>query len=159
MANHFKKNASASKSKPWRKVLCVVLLGCIGSWYFYGDALWEIIDREMVRNVRYDPSKYDLLPVARQGGRNRLVLPNGKWVKAGPGVICYGRALGHHTSFGFRRGYSYVQINGKAYSKSSGPCTSTQGILLAVDSMDSESVVTEDVVLQALVKAEFIPIP
>jgi hypothetical protein len=152
-------HAGTSKSKRNRLLSVLVFLGCIVGWFFSGDLIRELIDREMVRNVRYDPGKTDLLPSARPNSRDRLALPKGKWVKAGPGVICYGRALGHHTLFGFRRGYSYVQINGKADGRAGGPCGSTQNILLAVDPLDSESFVTEDVVLQALKKDNFHLIP
>jgi len=159
MANHLPTDASTSKSSRNRRLFFLVLIGGIVGWYFCGDAIREFIDREMVRNVRFDPGRTDLQPGARPGSRNRLVLPKGKWVKAGPEVICYGRAFGHHTLFGFRRGYSYVQINGKVYGKASGQCGSTQSIQLAVDSMDSDAAVTEDVVVQALEKEKFNLIP
>ena len=159
MAHHLPKDASTSKSKRYRRLSFLVLLGCLVGWYFCGDSISEFIDREMVRNVRFDPSKTDLQPGARPGSRNLLMLPKGKWVKAGPDVICYGRALGHHTLFGFRRGYSFVQINGKVYGKASGQCGSAQCIQLAVDSMDSDPAVTEDVVVQALKKEKYILIP
>jgi hypothetical protein len=159
MTDQLPTDASASKSKRNRRLSFLVLLGCIVGWFFCGDAIREFIDREMVRNVQFDPDGTKLQPGARPGSLNRLILPKGKWVKAGPDVICYGRALGHHALFGFRRGHSYVQVNGKVYGKESGPCGSTQSIQLAVDSMDSDTVVTEDVVVQALAKERFTLIP
>lgn len=51
-----------------------MLIGGIVGWYFCGDYVRESIDREMVRNVRYDPSRTDLKPGARPGSRNRLIL-------------------------------------------------------------------------------------
>lgn len=159
MANHLPSDASASKSNRNRRLLFLVILGGIVGWYFCGDAIREVIDREMVRKVRFDHGRTDLQTGPRPGSRDRLVLPNGKWVKAGPDVICYGRALSHHTLFGLRRGYSYVQINGKVYRKASGPCGSVQSIQLAVGSMDSDTVVTEDLVVRALAKEKFNLIP
>lgn len=159
MANHFPTDAVAGKARRNRRLSFAVLLGCAVGWYFGGDAIREVIDREMVRHVRCDAGAADLRPGRRPGNRFMLVLPKGEWVRAGPDVVCYGRALGHHTVFGFRAGYAYVRVNGKVYGNAHGPCGSSQIIPLGMDPLDRDAVVTEAVVVQALENANYRLIP
>ncbi len=144
-----------TKRKRRRLIVFLVMFGCFIGWQFFGDAIREVIDRTLVRNVRYVSGETVYKSGTRPGSTNRLILPSGQWVKVGSHVKCYGRSMSHHGLLGLRSGYSYVQVNGKVYGKPIGPCTNYEIVPIAVDPMDSESVVTVEMVVQGLEKAGF----
>lgn len=142
-----------------RKIGCLipflVITGCFVAWQLFGDAIRERIDRNLVRNARYVSGEALHESSARPGSANRLAIPNGKWVKVGTHVKCYGRSLSHHTVFGLRSGYSFIQVNGKMYGKQTGPCGNTIHVVIDVDPMNSASVVTEEIFVQGLIMGGF----
>lgn len=151
---------TANKKRKRRKAgISLVLLGGALAWYVFGDAIRESIDRAKVRNFRYSPGEAQVVTGMRPGNNNNLYLPSGKQVSPSPNVICYSRSLSHHTLFGFRDGYSYVQVNGKTYGKQEGPCGSTTHLQLGVEPMDGELVVTEAMVVESLKRQKFHLIP
>lgn len=156
---HSSAEVVVTKRKKKRLILFLIILGCFIFWQLFGDVIREGIDREMVRNARYVSGEALHESSARPGSANRLMIPNGKWVKVGPHVKCYGRSLSHHALFGFRSGYSYVQVNGKMYGKPTGPCRNSIHVVIEVDPMHSESVVTEEIVVQGLSAGGFHLIP
>jgi hypothetical protein len=142
--------------KPGRRgLIALVLLGCAVGWHFAGDGIWEIIDRTLVRNFRFVPGSSETITGTRGSMRNFLMLPTGVCVKVGADTTCYARSLSHHTPFGFRSGYSYVNVDGATYRKDHGPCTDMLNLQLAVPPWAEESAVTKAVVLEALEKDGF----
>lgn len=144
-----------------RKISCLIpfliILGCFVAWVLFGDAIRERIDRNLVRNARYVSGEALHESSARPGSANRLAIPNGKWVKVGTHVKCYGRSLSHHAWFGLRSGYSFIQVNGRMYGKQTGPCRNTIHVVIDVDSMDTASVVTEEIFVKGLIMGGFHP--
>ena len=152
-------SAIAKKASRRRAVVALALLACAVAWHLYGDSIRESIDRSKVRNFRYLPGEPQLILDMRPGIQNTLYLPAGKCVRASPDVICYARSLSHHRAFGFRKGYSYVQVNGKTYGKQEGPCGSNTHIQLGVGPMDGEMPLTEALVVESLKRSGFHLIP
>lgn len=161
MFNHSSAEVVLAKRKSKRLVLFIVILGCFIGWQLFGDLIREGIDRQLVRNARYVEGETVYKSATRPGQTNRLLFPCGEWVKVGPDVKCYARSLSHHDWFGLgiRAGYSYVQVNGKTYGRPEGQCRNSLHIVIEVDPMDSESVVTEEIVVQGLIAGGFHSIP
>ncbi len=161
MINYSSAEVVVAKRKSKRLVLFLVIVGCFIGWQLFGDAIREGIDRQLVRNARYVEAETVHKSATRPGRTNRLLIPSGQWVKVGADVKCYARSLSHHDWFGlgFRTGYSYVQVNGKTYGRPKGQCRDTLHVVIAVDPMDSESVVTEEIVVEALIAGGFQLIP
>lgn len=63
--------------------------------------------------------------------------------------------MGHHRLFGFRNGYSYVNINGHTYWKPKGECGTTLHVNLELTSPHDVSTVTENQIVTALRKDGF----
>jgi hypothetical protein len=159
MISHSSTEVVVTKRKKKRLILFFVILACFIGWQLFGDTIKEGIDRELVRNARYVAGETVHKSGTRPGSSNRLILPNGQWVIIGSDVKCYATSLSHHSLFGLRSGYSYVQVNGKMYGKPTGPCRNSIHVVIEVDPMDSESVVTEEIVVQGLVMGGFHLIP
>lgn len=152
-------SAIAKKANRRRVVVTLVFLAGAVAWHFCGDSIRESIDRERVRNFRYKPGEPRLVLDMQPDIDNNLHLPAGKCLSPSPNVICYARSLSHHTAFGFRKGYSYVQVNGKTYGKREGSCGNTTHLRLGVEPTDGESVVTEALIVESLKRQGFHLIP
>ena len=149
------KSAIAKKASRRRAVVTLVLLVGAIAWYHWGDSIREPIDRTRVRNFRYLPGSDQPVSDLRLTMGNHLHLPSGECVRVSPDVICYARSLSHHKAFGFRNGYSYVQVNGKTYGKKEGPCGSTAHLQLGEEPLDASAVVTEALIIESLKRGGF----
>ena len=142
-----------------RQLILLLSLTAILGWYCTGDGISECLDRSLVRHFHYQPNRTELTSGTRRGGSSILYLRKGTCVKIGKDVICYARSMGHHTLFGFRNGYSYVNVNGHTYWKSKGECGTTLHINLGDMLIDEGATVTEELIVKALRRDGFLDLP
>lgn len=128
-------------------------------WYFAGDSINETIDRYLVRSFHYKEGRTTLTDGFRGGDSRVLYLRDGKCVKMGEGIVCYARSMSHHTLFGFRAGYAYVNVNGRVYWRGRGECGNTLHVTLENEDVSSGEQTSETGLIEALRKQGFTELP
>lgn len=143
-----------------RKSVGILFLALIAvGWYFAGDSINDTVDRYLVRSFEYKEGRTKLTDGFRGGDFRVLYLHDGKCVKVGEGVFCYARSMSHHTLFGFRAGYGYVNVNGRVFWRGRGECGNTLHVDLENESVSSGEQISETSLIEALRKQGFAELP